>query len=173
MTRGGLNMKWITAALCMCGVNAAFAATATTTFTVSSTISAACSTPSAGNLAFGTYNPLGGSNATATADITITCTNSTPITSVTLSAGGSGSINSRQMSKSGDTAKKLNYNLYTSSANTSIWGDGGSGNVTNNVSGSAGTGSAQTLTIYGTIAASQTSAVPGTYSDTITVTINY
>lgn len=173
MTSRHLTMKWMIASLCLCGVNVAMAATATNTFTVSSTISAACSTPTVGNLAFGTYNPLGGSNATATADITITCTNTTAITSVTLSAGGSGSINSRQMSKTGATSNKLNYNLYTSSANTSIWGDGTSGNVTNNVSGSAGTGSAQTLTIYGTIAASQTSAVPGSYTDTITVTINY
>ncbi len=172
MTKRHFTNKWMIAALCLCGSNAAMAATITNTFTVSSTISDACSTPSAGNLDFGTYNPLSGSNATATATITITCTSTTTITSVTLSAGGSGSINSRQMSKTGDATKKLNYQLYKDSGRTTVWGDGTNG-ATNNVTGNAGTGSAQTLTVYGTIAASQTSVVPGSYTDTITVTINY
>jgi hypothetical protein len=175
MSHRHLNLKWIVAALCLCGTHSVLAATATSTFTVSSTISATCSTPSAGNLDFGTYNPIGGSSATATATITITCTNTTTITSVTLNAGtGTGTINARKMEKNGtDSTKTLNYNLYTTSGNASIWGDGTSGNVTNNVSGSAGTGSAQTLTVYGTIPANQTSVEPGSYSDTITVTINY
>ena len=175
MSNCRLTLKWIIAALCVCGVNASYAATATNTFTVSSTVVASCSSPTTETLAFGNYNPISGSAATATANITITCTNTTAITSVTLNAGtGTGTINARKMEKNGtDTTKTLNYNLYTSSANTSIWGDGTTGNVSNNVSGSAGIGSAQTITVYGTIASGQTTVEPGSYSDTITVTINY
>ena len=175
MSNCRLTLKWIIAALCVCGMNASYAATATNTFTVSSTVVASCSSPTTETLAFGNYNPISGSAATATANITITCTNTTAITSVTLNAGtGTGTINARKMEKNGtDTTKTLNYNLYTSVANTSIWGDGTTGNVSNNVSGSAGIGSAQTITVYGTIASGQTTVEPGSYSDTITVTINY
>lgn len=152
------------------------ASTATAPFSVTSSVTSSCNAPSVGALAFGTYDPLSGSALTATTTITITCTNTTPIVSVTLNAGTvAGTINARKMELNGtDATKTLSYNLYTSSGTSpSIWGDGTSGNVVNNVTGSAGTGSAQTLTVYGTIPASQTSVVPGSYSDTITVTINY
>lgn len=169
------TLKWILASLCIGGAQIAAAATTTANFTVNSTVSSSCSAPTTEALSFGTYNPLSGSAATASANITITCTNTTAITSITLNAGsGTGTINARKMEKGGtDTTKTLNYNLYTSSANTTIWGDGTSGNSTNNVSGNAGTGSAQTLVVYGTIPANQTDVEPGSYSDTITVTINY
>jgi len=151
------------------------AATQTATFSVTSSVTSSCNAPSVGALAFGTYNPLSGSALTATTTITITCTNTTPIVSVTLNSGsGVGTINARKMELNGtDATKLISYNLYTTVGNSSIWGDGTSGNVVNNVTGSAGTGSAQTLTVYGTIPASQTTVVPGSYSDTITVTINY
>jgi len=56
---------------------------------------------------------------------------------------------------------KISYNLYTDPAHTNIWGDGTSGSLT--VSG-------KNLTIYGQMPAGQT-VTPGTYSDTVLVTV--
>jgi spore coat protein U-like protein len=96
---------------------------------------------------------------------------------LTLSAGTSNTFNARQMIKGTD---RLDYNLYTNAARTIVWGDG-----------TAGTGTVAALTIqsngrflnhnrsrnfaipaYGRIPANQ-DAVPGAYSDTITVTMSY
>jgi len=96
---------------------------------------------------------------------------------VKLSTGTSNSFASRQMAKGTD---RLNYNLYTSAARTTIWGDGtgGSGTVAALVVQGNGkflnNNSSRNFSIaaYGRIPAGQ-DAVPGAYSDTITVTITY
>ena len=64
----------------------------------------------------------------------------------------------------------LDYNLYTDSNRTTVWGDGLSSTAT-----IAGTGSGinQTATIYGRITAGQTSAPAGSYADTVSVTLTY
>ena len=63
----------------------------------------------------------------------------------------------------------LGYNLYTTTGDTTVWGDGTGS--TASVAGT-GTGSNQTLTVYGKIPTGETS-LSGTYSDTITATITY
>ncbi|HYM35068.1 MAG TPA: spore coat protein U domain-containing protein, partial [Steroidobacteraceae bacterium] len=73
-------------------------------------------------------------------------------------------------------ANTLQYNLFTTSGFTTIFGDGTGGTGT-----SAGTGngvavaSAQTVTIYGSLPdnATNQNAVLGSYSDKITVTVTY
>ena len=70
------------------------------------------------------------------------------------------------MTSGGNT---LTYNLYTDPSRTQVWGDGTGGS---NVSNGSGSGAAQTINVYGRISSGQT--VPtGTYTDTITVTINF
>jgi spore coat protein U-like protein len=66
-------------------------------------------------------------------------------------------------------AATLKYNLYTTSADTTLLGDGTSSSST--LTGT-GTGAAQATTIYGAIPAGQY-VTPGSYSDTITATISY
>jgi len=70
---------------------------------------------------------------------------------------------------------RLNYNLYFDAAFTQIRGDGTGGSQTGGatltVSSSSRTASA-TSTIYGRMPAAQ-NAVPGSYADTIVVTITY
>jgi spore coat protein U-like protein len=65
----------------------------------------------------------------------------------------------------------MQYNLYTTSAHTAIWGDG-----TSSTSTVAGTGvgvlTASPNTVYGNIPISQ-DLPAGTYSSIITVTVNY
>jgi spore coat protein U-like protein len=70
---------------------------------------------------------------------------------------------------------RLNYNLYYDAAFTQIRGDGTGGTQTGGASLTVSSGArtaSTTSVIYGRIPAAQ-SPNPGTYSDTILVTINY
>ena len=135
----------------------------TNSFQVNTTVVASCSV-SAATLAFPNYSLVQDDGSTT---VTVTCTNTTPYT-LGLSAGtGSGAtVTTRKMTNGANT---LNYSLYSDSARATVWGDvAGSGLVT----GLTGTGSAQNYTVYGRIPAGQ-APVPGTYTDTITVTATF
>jgi spore coat protein U-like protein len=148
---------------------AANAATATTTFAVTATVLKTCSA-SANALAFGSYTP--GSGAVAgTTTVSIKCTNGTAFT-VALNGGStaSGTIAQRLMANGTNT---LQYNLYTTSGYGTIWGDGTTGST--QAGTGAGVATANTLTVYGQLPDSATnqSAVTGSYTDTVTVTVTY
>lgn len=149
------------------GATSSFAGTATANFQVTATVSSAC-TVSATNVNFGTITPAQTGTATATGTITSTCTKSTPYT-LNINAG-SGSFASRQMAGaiSGNTGK-LAYNLYTTNAYATIFGDGTAS--TANVA-LTGTGAAQATTVFGQLALNQY-LQPDTYSDNLTVTLSY
>jgi spore coat protein U-like protein len=141
----------------------AYAATATNTMGVSATVQATClitTTP----MSFGTYT---GVVANSTATLSVTCTNTTPY-DVALDPGtaAGATVTTRQMS--GPNSTLLNYALFSDSARTVNWGQ----TVGTNTVHGVGSGSAQTVTVYGQVAANQYVA-PGNYSDTITATINY
>ena len=127
-------------------------------------------TVTATNVAFGTYTPLQTAGLASTGTISISCTGVTGKNTVTvdLSPGASGSYTSRALISG---ASKLTYNLFQDAANTEIWGNGtgGSTEASATIRKAAPTA---TLTIYGTVAAKQDPA-PGTYADTITVSVNY
>jgi spore coat protein U-like protein len=135
---------------------------ATTTFGVSATVLKDC-VVSANPLAFGNYT---GAVLTSTTTVTVTCTNTTTYT-VGLSAGlaTGATVTTRQMQNG---AALLNYGLFTNATWTTNWGNT---SATNWVSGT-GNGAAQGLTVYGQVAAGQY-VTPGSYSDTITVTVTY
>ena len=142
--------------------------TATTTFQVTATVQAAC-TVAATDMSFGTYtaqvSTVSGSGAVVnqTSAITVTCSNGAPYT-VALNDGANASSGQRRM-KNG-TTNYLSYDLYSDSARSSRWGSS-SGTVAG-----TGTGSGVAHTVYGQIAASQ-AVPPGSYADTITVTLTY
>ncbi|MEF9387891.1 spore coat protein U domain-containing protein [Ralstonia solanacearum species complex bacterium KE056] len=77
-------------------------------------------------------------------------------------------MSGRLLTRSGDT-QTVGYNLYTSSAYTTAWGDGSGSSST--VAGT-GTGLAQSTTVFGRLPA-QTTPQAGTYTDTIIVTVTY
>ncbi len=154
------------------------AGTATATFPVSATVNSTCSANTSG-LAFGAYTP-GGGNVTGQATINVICTKSTGFT-VKLNAGttSGGSFAQRLMALSGATTNTLQYNLYTTTALSTVFGDG-----TNSTGTATGTGAGlatpQVVNVYGQIPdnATNQSAVPTsttnpTYNDTITVTVTY
>ena len=138
---------------------------------------AATCTVSAVGPAFGVYNPLNPAPTLSNGSVTATCNYvSGGATTVTMassySAGSSGNYASRMMLSG---VNRLNYNLYFDAAFTQIRGDGTGGSQTGGatltVSSSSRTASA-TSTIYGRMPAAQ-NAVPGSYADTIVVTITY
>lgn len=134
-----------------------------------------CSISVGSQVAFGTYNPLPGTAADATGHFTVTCDLTLGLLgtyTVALSQGGAGSYAPRRMSSGAHT---LNYNLYTDAARTAVWGDGTGGSTI--VSDS----SLLTLLghvvreydVYGRILPNQQAASPGSYADTIIVTVTY
>ena len=136
---------------------------ATTTFGVSATVLKDC-VVSATALAFGNYTGAVNNN---TSTVTVTCTKSTTYT-VGLSAGlaSGATVTTRQMQNG---ANLLNYSLCSDSAACATnWGNT---LATNWVAGT-GSGAAQALTVYGQIPAAQY-VTPGSYADTITVSVTY
>ena len=149
------------------------AVSTTDTMSNSATVTATCLTPTTATLAFPNYNPLLNTAVDATTSISVKCTSTTPITSVALNKGtGTGTVAARTMELTTDATKTINYALYTNSARTTLWGDATSGTSTLGGTG-AGLNTDVTFTVYGRIPAGQTTAKPGTYSDTITVTVTY
>lgn len=141
----------------------ASAATATGTFQVTATVQATCLI-STNPLAFGTYT---GTQTDATTTLAVTCTNTTPY-NVGLDAGTAtgATVTTRRMT--GPASAVLNYALFSDSARTVTWGNTVG---TNTVTGT-GNGNAQSLTVYGRVAAGQFVA-PGAYVDTVTATITF
>jgi len=141
---------------------------------------------SAAGVAFGVYDPLAVTSVDATGTVSVRCvwTSSgspgaqrvAPV--ISLSAGlAPGTLLQRRLrTPAGDL---LSYNLFRDAGRSQIWGDGSSGTFTAPTSpatlvlpasGSPRTGS---RTIYGRMPAGQTNASPGSYADTITVTVTF
>ncbi|HEY4275600.1 MAG TPA: spore coat U domain-containing protein [Rhizomicrobium sp.] len=142
------------------------ALTATAQFNVTATVLGNCAV-SATDLAFGNYSANSATPLPATSTLSVTCTSGTTYT-VALDGGtNKASVTGRAMTDG--ATHNLNYALYTTNAYTSIWGDGTASTVTQ---AGTGSGSAQTLTVYGRIPVSQF-VTAGSYSDRITVTVTY
>jgi spore coat protein U-like protein len=150
----------------------AFAGTATSSMSVSATVSGNCTIDASSGLAFGAYDPVVTNATTAlngTATISVTCTNGSPAT-LTLDQGlnpAGGSTNAaplRQMASGGNI---IGYGLFQDVANTIVWGNTAGTGVAY-----TGTGVAGSLTVYGQIPAGQN--VPaGTYTDTVVATVTF
>jgi spore coat protein U-like protein len=150
----------------------AHAGTTSTTFAVTATVNATCSA-TATALAFPAYTPGAGA-VTGTSTISLKCTNGAQPT-VALNPGTTaGDAFTQRLMASG--ANTLQYNLYTTAGFGTVWGDGTGTTKTVQVpAASTGLADVLTLTVYGQLPDSATnkSAVPGSYSDTITATVTY
>jgi spore coat protein U-like protein len=136
----------------------------TAPFTVTATNATNCSV-SAATLNFGSAGVLR-TVLDASSSITVTCTNAAPYT-VALGGGLSGATNPAQR-KLSQASATITYGLYQDSGRAVPWGD----SVGVNTMAETGSGLAQTFTIYGRVPAQNTPA-PGTYSDTVVMTISY
>lgn len=150
--------------------SAALAGTATANMTPSANVTATCVVT--GNpVAFGTYNPFTGAAVSQSTTISVTCTNGMTAPPITMGQGLHANTSSteavplRQMSNG--AAGLLTYNLYSNAGATVAWE-----NVTG-VTSPTPTGSAQNMNVYGKIDAGQTTALAGTYADTVVVTATF
>jgi len=134
----------------------------TTSFSLTATIQASCSI-SANALTFGNYS---GALVETNTTLSVTCTDTTPY-NVGLNAGiaTGATVTNRMMTGPGGAL--LHYSLFSNSTYSTNWGNSSGSWVAG-----TGTGSAQTLTVYGQVPASQ-KTISGTYTDTITATVNY
>lgn len=132
---------------------------------------------SANPVSFGTYNPITATPRDSTGRVSVSCTNSPPGGTVSVSyrvrlgSGSAGSFAPRQL---GSGPNRLNYNLYSNTGRTNVWGDGTSGTVT--VTGSFNVQVNRTRSrnhsVYGRIPALQDPAA-GSYTDSIVVTLEF
>lgn len=160
-----------TAALLVLSVDAApvHAATATTTFNVRVTITAACdiSTTAPTDVNFGTQ-PSTATNTDNQGALNVNCTPSAPYT-IALDNGQNGTdANTRKMSSG---TAQVPYQLYRAATRTSadVWGST-TGTGGNTYAGT-GSGTVQTVPVYGRVPSSNFPA--GSYADVITATITY
>lgn len=134
-----------------------------------SSVAAIAATCSIGTtpVSFGAYDVFSTIPVDITGSITFNCDAAASV-SVVLSKGESSTYNPRRMLSG---IEQLNYNLYLDAAKSTIWGDGtGSTSIYSNPSTPVNQN--VTVTIYGSVPARQNAKV-GSYSDTVTVTINY
>jgi spore coat protein U-like protein len=164
--------KILLATLAGVGLTAAGAANAlvaTTTFGVSATVRKTCSV-AASALGFGNYTPSAGALA-ANTTVNVKCTKGTPFT-VALNGGTTtgGTITQRLMTNGTDT---LQYNLYTTGAFATLFGDGTTGSTMPGTG--IGLATAVALTVFGSLpdSAANQAVSTGAYADTISVTVTY
>ncbi len=141
------------------------AATKTTTFAVRLTLTADC-TITASDLDFGSQGVLA-ANVDQTSSVSVTCSNNAPY-QVGLDGGtaAGSSIANRLMAGTG--AATVQYQIYRDSGRTQIWGNTpGTDTV-----GGTGSGAAQAITMYGRVPPQATPAA-GTYTTTVTATVNF
>lgn len=142
------------------------AGTATADFDVTLTIQPDC-TIAANPLDFGTTGVLD-ANLDAQTTITVTCTNTTAY-QVGLNAGqGSAATEANRLMTGATSTATVAYQLYQDSARQITWGN----TVGSSTYSNTGTGTAQTISVYGRVAPQSTPA-PDAYKDTVTATISF
>jgi spore coat protein U-like protein len=158
----------------LCPASLAQAGTATTNMTVQIEITAACSIAAAPTLDFGSNTGLALTTAavSGSTSVSVTCTNGSPY-SIGFGLGSNALSSQRRLVYSG---VYLPYNLYVDAAHQYPWSTG-STNATCTTSSDCylgtGSGSAQTVNIYGSVPTVAVAPGAGTYSDTVLMTVTY
>jgi len=130
---------------------------------------AACQIGSVSSVAFGPYDVYSAIADAGVGSFSVSnCSDASRAYIASLSTGY-GSYSTRIM-RSG--SNQLQYNLYTSNAYATVWGDHSGSTVTISNTNAKGGGVGPTHTIYGLIPAGQDAAV-GSYTDSITITISF
>ncbi|CAN0652670.1 Spore coat protein u [Nitratireductor aquimarinus] len=138
--------------------------TASPSFTVTASIADNCLVTTQ-DLDFGAHGVLTG-NVDTTGGVTVTCTPGTAYT-VGLDGGQAAAPPAaRLMSKGSET---VTYGLYQDAARSLPWGLTA---IPGEAVPGTGSGSGQVLTVYGRVPP-QTTPSPGTYTDTVVVTVTY
>jgi spore coat protein U-like protein len=130
---------------------------------------AVCNVTATG-VAFPPYDAFSPMAATGVGTVTVTCDEvPPPNVTLSLSTGGSGTFSPRRMARAGGGGT-LVYNVFTTSGGTAVWGDGAAGSSTVSLHRVRRNEGGRITNVFGTIPPGQ-NVQPGSYSDTLTVTI--
>lgn len=135
---------------------------------------ASCSVSSTG-LSFGAYDPLPATSqhVDTAGTITVTCIGAIGTQvgyAIGLNGGMQGSVSDRRMSAGSSTL--LAYNLYQDGSRSTVWGDGSAGQVVAASYTLVALSRTDDFTIYGRVPRRQ-NVIPGTYTDSVLVTVTY
>lgn len=130
---------------------------------------------SASNIEFGSYT---GDQINRTANITATCPQGMGYR-ITIGPGVQGNfLNNRRLQLEGATgtgdAENLQYDLYGTPGNDifrTVWGVENNNGIPSEIRSYTGTGADQNITVYGSVHPGNRLARPGTYRDTVTVSL--
>ena len=143
-------------------------------FTVSATVGKSCvvSAGSASNIQIGAASGVAansGSNS-GNGSVSVTCTKMIPY-NVGLSPSNANTAGAGVMSGTGFNTDKLPYQLNSVSATGPIWGNTATATAKNNGVAGIGNGESQSIPVFAT--APSANYTPDSYTDTVTVTVNY
>lgn len=138
-------------------------------FTVTANVLPQCSTYVNTDMDFGTNAGAIAANIDRTSTIGLTCLNRTAYT-IALDNGLYASGTTRRMRHTTNPAWFIPYELYRESGRSQRWGNT---SLSVDMVAGTGTGSAQTLTVYGRAPPTVGAVAAGSYSDQIKVTITY
>lgn len=159
----------LAAVLAISTTSAAVAATSTSTFQVLINVNKACvviAGPTS-NIDFGSVASYA-TDLSASNSISVTCSKSTPY-NIGLLPSNNSSTGAGAMGNTGTDT--IPYQLRSVSANGAIWGSTATSTSVGNGVAGTGTGSAQSIPVWATVAS--VNVTPGSYSDTVTVQVNY
>lgn len=165
------NSILLAAVLAIVASSAAVAAQNTATFQVLITVTKACSViaGTASNIDFGSV-ASSATSLSASNNISVTCSKSTPynigLVPSNLDTGGAG-----KMSPVVAGPDTIAYQLRSVSATGPIWGNTATPIAVGNGVAGTGTGLAQSIPVWATVA--NANVTPGAYVDTVTVQVNY
>jgi spore coat protein U-like protein len=167
------KIQTLTLILGAVAASAAQSATTSTSFQVTASLQSVC-TATAAALNFSAYTP-GAGVVKGQTNVTVNCTKNTPFT-VLLNGGSGGGTVAQRLMQNG--TNHLQYNLYTDATLGTLFGDGSGTGGSKTVGGiGAGTAAANAVqvTVFGQVPDNPTNqaVVPGSYADTITVTVSY
>jgi spore coat protein U-like protein len=163
----GLVGALVVAGLIIGVADRASAASASATMAVSASVTNNC-TISTNPLSFGSYDPIvanASGNLDATSSVVVACTKGAA-TTIGLDTGANATAGERRLGSSGSY---IGYELYSDSTRSTVWGNSGAGLY---APAAAPSKASRTFSVYGRISGGQD--VPaGSYSDTITATVNF
>lgn len=167
-----LKLSMISAAvIAAMSMSSAFAVTqvnsgSTVNVNSSTSVAKKCTTLTGGSITFAAYVPDATADNDGATTVSVRCTKDTPVT-IAMNAGqGAGATEAARILTSPDDT--LEYSLYTDSSRSDVWGSGAAA-VGFNGDGLLSTTS---LNVYGRIEAGQ-DVTPGSFTDSVTVTLTY
>jgi len=138
-------------------------------FTVSATVTKQCVVNAVSDVDLGTV-PASATNVANNGNISITCSNTTPYY-VGLRPSNNSTVGAGLMSAPAGNTDKVPYQLYQNAGMTTLWGNTATASSAGNGVAGSGTGVAKSHTVY--VRAPSADYQPDSYSDTVTVVVNY